>query len=538
MANPVIPSMARKVVEYAHLYFPNPTQVFIVDDRLIEHRFHTCTVTAPDHNVVLKTEIKDNVKRVRIFTQKSIENRFRIMLLDWDARPHSRAIMGYVLYNVIDGISEVSDYRMLLAQGRIPEILRTDTIMMLGVQFEGIQKPVPIRSSMLKPNGNIIDEMMLVRIANLKTRIVADQSLIMRPRLRHDDVVVQSKRGSNEITMMVYRPPTHNRKRERNTQETQRSMVVVNSNIREPIPTNEPSTLVDTESIPDGFNVASTSAARATGTKPKVPKVEPKKEEVVEEQGEYTEIRMPIYPHGVVIPTKEGCMNGVWWRDVCGDIAWRPTDPTENQRRYSEMMERARERRMLEEEAGRLAIQLAEANELWECYEHHTDRVRYDFEETPEFHTACVAIANKIRHMASIRQGQETIPIEINDPSEGENVTRVVENPDPVVSDVSANTESEEEEFNEILCPICGVPLDLAVDLDRHMNESHKLSETEMMCPICDIPVETAAITQVMPNRLTKTMKIHSSRNQFQWNVSFAHFAMKGSMTRPNWKNI
>lgn len=196
MANPVIPSMARKVLEYAHLYFPNPTQVYIVDDRLIDQPFHECTMTAPEHNVVLETNIEGDIKRVlRIYAQKPIENRFRIMLLDWDARPRSRAIMGYELYNVIDGVLEVSDYRLSLAQGRIPEILRTDTIMMLGIRFEGIQKPVPLRPAMLKPNGNIVDELILLRIANLKTRIVADQNLVMPPRLRHDDVVAQSRRG-------------------------------------------------------------------------------------------------------------------------------------------------------------------------------------------------------------------------------------------------------------------------------------------------------------------------------------------------------
>lgn len=150
-----IPSLSHPVSEYVRLELPSNTQLFIVNENLeatVAGR-HTCV--SKTHRLAIHQFIANNdrVHRIQIFTSLPLEQRFRVLLLDWDIIPRARAIMGYLLYEKMAGVLQVSDFRMSLANGIIPNILRDDTIYMLGIRHERINKPVKITSSITDSSG-------------------------------------------------------------------------------------------------------------------------------------------------------------------------------------------------------------------------------------------------------------------------------------------------------------------------------------------------------------------------------------------------
>lgn len=179
-----IPSLSRPVSEYVRLELPSNTQLFIVNENLeatVAGR-HTCV--SRTHRLAIHQFIANNdrVHRIQIFTSLPLEQRFRVLLLDWDIIPRARAIMGYLMYEKMAGVVQVSDFRMSLANGIIPNILRDDTIYMLGIRYEGIKKPVKITSSITDSSGiKYHDSILTQRIDTHVTFVSADRSNTMRP---------------------------------------------------------------------------------------------------------------------------------------------------------------------------------------------------------------------------------------------------------------------------------------------------------------------------------------------------------------------
>lgn len=177
-----IPSLSHSVSEYVRLELPSNTKLFIVNENLeatVADR-HTCV--SKTHRLAIHQFIANNVHRIQIFTSLPLEQRFRVLLLDWDIHPRARAVMGYLMYEKMAGVLQVSDFRMSLANGIIPNILRDDTIYMLGIRFEGIKKPVKITSSITDSSGiTYQDSILTQRIGTHITLVSADQSNTMRP---------------------------------------------------------------------------------------------------------------------------------------------------------------------------------------------------------------------------------------------------------------------------------------------------------------------------------------------------------------------
>lgn len=166
------------------LELPSNTQLFIVNDNLeatVAGR-HTCvsgTYRLAIHQFISNN---DRVHRIQIFTSLPLEHRFRVLLLDWDIIPRARAIMGYLMYERMAGVVQVSDFRMSLANGIIPNILREDTVYMLGIRFDGIKKPVKITSIITDSSGiKYHDSILTQRIGTHVTFVSADRSNTMRP---------------------------------------------------------------------------------------------------------------------------------------------------------------------------------------------------------------------------------------------------------------------------------------------------------------------------------------------------------------------
>lgn len=179
-----IPSLSRSVSEYVRLELPSDTQLFIVNENLeatVADR-HTCV--SGTHRLAIHQLIVNNgrVHRIQIFTSLPLEHRFRVLLLDWDIVPRSRAIMGYLMYERMAGVVQVSDFRMSIANGIIPNILREDTVYMLGIRFEGIKKLVKITSTMTDSSGiKYHDSILTQRIGTHVTFVSADRSNTLRP---------------------------------------------------------------------------------------------------------------------------------------------------------------------------------------------------------------------------------------------------------------------------------------------------------------------------------------------------------------------
>lgn len=145
-----------------------------------------------------------------------LERSFRILLLDWDQIPRSRAIIGYLLYERMLGVLNVSDYRMSLAQGVIPDIFRDDTVYILGMRFEGYRCPIHITSTITDTNGvSYRDNIIAQRLDNLISSVLADRSNTLRP---NDDcsrfidnptrVIIPSTNEPNSTVSTVSTIPT------------------------------------------------------------------------------------------------------------------------------------------------------------------------------------------------------------------------------------------------------------------------------------------------------------------------------------------
>lgn len=179
-----LPSLTNAVAEYVRLEMPAETQLFIVDENLEAIVASRQTSVSGTHRLAIHQIVSNNdqVHRIQIFASLPLEKRFRILLLDWDQLPRNRAIMGYLLYERMAGILLVSDFRMSLARGEIPRIFRDDTVYMLGIRFEGIQKPVQITSLMTDSAGILYrDAIVTKRVGLYKTFVSANQANTMRP---------------------------------------------------------------------------------------------------------------------------------------------------------------------------------------------------------------------------------------------------------------------------------------------------------------------------------------------------------------------
>lgn len=187
-----LPSFAHPVSEYVRLELPLQTQLFVVNEHLDATVASRHTSISGSHRLAIHQFIdnRERVYRIQIFTEMPLESRFRILLLDWDTIPRNRAIMGYLLYERMAGVLQVSDYRMSLAQGVIPNIFRNDTVYMLGIRFEGMRSPVPITSSITDSSGISYSDMIIAqRMDTFVTFVSADRTNTLRPNAQNNRVI-------------------------------------------------------------------------------------------------------------------------------------------------------------------------------------------------------------------------------------------------------------------------------------------------------------------------------------------------------------
>lgn len=138
-----IPSLSRSVSEYVRLELPSNTQLFIVNENLeatVAGR-HTCV--SRTHRLAIHQFIANNdrIHRIQIFTSLPLEQRFRVLLLDWDINPR---------------------------------------IYMLGIRYEGIKKPVKITSSITDSSGIKYHDSILTQRIDTHMRMLHSFPLIDR----------------------------------------------------------------------------------------------------------------------------------------------------------------------------------------------------------------------------------------------------------------------------------------------------------------------------------------------------------------------
>lgn len=178
-----MPSLAQSVVEYARLEFPRGTDLFNVDSQLIGHPIRSNVSVSPNRCLAIRQDLNAKTNKIEIifYSTVPLTEPFRVLLLDWDHFPRSRAVMGYLLYEVVVGIVSVSDFRMSLARRELPDIFIPNTVYMLGIQFGGMPHSIHFRSIITDQEGTEhIDWLTVVRFALNGTSVMSDRNLAMR----------------------------------------------------------------------------------------------------------------------------------------------------------------------------------------------------------------------------------------------------------------------------------------------------------------------------------------------------------------------
>lgn len=185
-------SLSHSVSEYVRLDIPISAQLFVVEQSLEATPFQRNTAVSGSHTLAIHQYVAqaEEVHRFQVFVALPLEKRFRILLLDWDLMPRNRAIMGYLMFERMPGVIKVSDYRMSLAEGEIPDILKADTVYMLGIRFEGMRCPVKIVSTMTDSSGILYRDVIITqRIGIFETLVASDRAIVMRPGIHRDRVI-------------------------------------------------------------------------------------------------------------------------------------------------------------------------------------------------------------------------------------------------------------------------------------------------------------------------------------------------------------
>lgn len=176
--------LTQSVKEYCRLEFPRGTELFTVDWLLVGHPLQPNASVSPNRCLAVRHVLNAATNRIQIifYTTIPLTERFRVMLVDWDSFPRSRAVMGYLYYGILEGIVNVSDYRMSLARQILPDILKQDTVYMLGIRFSGIPHSIHFKSIITDREGTeYIDWITVTRFSLNGTRVWSDRNLSMRP---------------------------------------------------------------------------------------------------------------------------------------------------------------------------------------------------------------------------------------------------------------------------------------------------------------------------------------------------------------------
>lgn len=115
-----MPSLSRAVTEYVRLEISRNHELFIIDEYLVgTDAGNRYVAVSGNCSLAIHQFISNNddVHRIQMFTTLPLEQRFRILLVDWDPVPRSRAIIGYLLYEQMLGVLHVSDFRMSIGRG-------------------------------------------------------------------------------------------------------------------------------------------------------------------------------------------------------------------------------------------------------------------------------------------------------------------------------------------------------------------------------------------------------------------------------------
>lgn len=187
--------LTQSVKEYCRLEFPRGTELFSIDSLLNGDPIEPNVAVSPSKCLAVRQVLNAAKQKIQIifYTTVPLTERFRVLLVDWDFYPRSRAIIGYLYYEILGGVVNVSDFRMSLARGELPDILTQDTVYLLGFRFAGYPHSIHFQSIITDREGNeYIDWLTVVRFSLNGTRVVCDRNLSIRP--------------SNDNNLVINRP--------------------------------------------------------------------------------------------------------------------------------------------------------------------------------------------------------------------------------------------------------------------------------------------------------------------------------------------
>lgn len=173
-----IESLAFDIQQHITLEFPTNIPTYHVDAQTNGSLItQTRTSMAPTHNVT----IRHTPNSVQLWTTVPLARPCRILLVDYSDYVPARACIGY-LYFIRDTV-HVSDYRLSLARGHIPELVHPDLVYVVGFRFPRcMPSDFNIRIHMTANARTVTEEITLVKRDIHDTLIRCLPRLAVRPR--------------------------------------------------------------------------------------------------------------------------------------------------------------------------------------------------------------------------------------------------------------------------------------------------------------------------------------------------------------------
>lgn len=142
---PFIPGMATILAHVVDIRFDRTQRTFSLDENCIGTEIYAAYPQVA-RSEAIPLVVYHAGPTIQIWAAPHRRESFRILFVDYQQLPRQRQVIGYVTISHVPGLIRVSDYRQSMADGVIPDILRENTVYIIGIRFVNNAIPASITS--------------------------------------------------------------------------------------------------------------------------------------------------------------------------------------------------------------------------------------------------------------------------------------------------------------------------------------------------------------------------------------------------------